>query len=569
MKRNMFLRIFLLVFIAVAIVFTSGILAVRQNSRKILTERLTVEAELLSVMIKDENDIAQLKNYKNKDDFRITVIGHEGKVLYESSITGELENHADREEVKSALEGKPHSVERYSETFNCVMSYYAISSVLNNGDPIIIRVAVKDSEITEYLNVTIPLSVLVLIIALVISAIAARQLSSSLSSKVTAVADSLKSLNDGEYKPIKTNSKESEFYAIFRQINELNEKTHRHIISEEAEHKKLEAVLDNISQGIIAIDEQKNIVFANGVALNIFGGDKKNIGKNLIYLTEDINVFQKTEEMKNNISAFEYRYNERDYSIILSKIPSETSETGIHTIIIITDVTKEKNIAKEKSEFFANASHELKTPITVMQGLSELILAKNNIDDGTKKQIDRIHKESMRLSSLISDMLKLSSLERKEEKVADVKINLRNVADEVISELSLAISEKRLSVSVSGQGFVIIDPEKIYGLVGNLCSNSVKYNKDNGSLDITIEENDGKVIFKVKDTGIGIGKEHLPRICERFYRVDKSRSKKTGGTGLGLAIVKHICSLYDAKLAIESTENEGTEVTVTFNGIKD
>ena len=249
-------------------------------------------------------------------------------------------------------------------------------------------------------------------------------------------------------------------------------------------------------------------------------------------------------------------------SVVIRRIADE----NVASIVILSDVTQEKAMAKQKSDFFANASHELKTPVTVMQGLSEILLEKETIDEGSKKQIERIHKESMRLGSLISDMLKLSKLERGEEvEVAYSNVNLKEVAEEVVAELSGEIAEKNLAVTINGAGVISAESKKIYELIENLCSNAVHYNKPNGKIDILITEDEETVSIKVSDTGIGIEKEHVPRLCERFYRVDKSHSKKTGGTGLGLAIVKHICVLYNAKLSIESDFGLGTSVTVSFH----
>ena len=163
-------------------------------------------------------------------------------------------------------------------------------------------------------------------------------------------------------------------------------------------------------------------------------------------------------------------------------------------------------------------------------------------------------------------MLKLSKLENGEETeliLADV--NLREIAEEVLAELSSKLAEKNITATITGNATVVADSKKIFELVENLCSNAINYNKDNGKIMVSIVEETDVVELKVSDTGIGIEKENIPRLCERFYRVDKSRSKKTGGTGLGLAIVKHICALYNAELSIESDVGIGTTITVVFN----
>lgn len=224
----------------------------------------------------------------------------------------------------------------------------------------------------------------------------------------------------------------------------------------------------------------------------------------------------------------------------------------------------EKALVKQKEEFFANASHELKTPLTAMVGLTELILARET-DEVTHRQTERIHKESLRLSELISDMLKLSMLEGNIVCQPGVEVSVREIAGEVLAELSEAIKAKSLTAEIHGSCTVIADEKRIYEILQNLVSNAVNYNKPGGVVEIILEEKDGISSVTVRDSGIGISEENIPHLCERFYRVDKSRSKKTGGTGLGLAIVKHICALYNAKFTIKSKLGEGTEVTVSFD----
>ena len=564
MKKMIFLRVFLLLFFSVAFVFAVGLWAVHQNSQALIAERLTVEAEMLTCMIRSENDIERLREYQPRHETRITVVREDGTVLYESSIAENPGNHADREEIIFALAGTPRAVERYSETFGCKLTYYAVSTTLENGEVIVLRVAVHSSEISSYFAAMIPFLLLVLVLSLAISGVLSNRLSNSLSEKVREVATSLRSLRDGKYEPIKTDSGEAEFYAVFCEINELNESTHSHIRTEEQEREKLNAVLDNVSQGIIALDPAENIAFANNSALEMFGGTRQDIGKQLIYLIEDSALCRKMGKRMNEGGSFEYSLGGRELVIAVRRISDETLSDVISSIIIVTDITKEKGIAKEKSDFFANASHELKTPITVMQGMAELILSKEELDDSSKKQVQRIHKESLRMAGLISDMLNLSSLERHEEEPTAVPVDLRAVADEVVSELASACTAKNITVEVLGEGKVRADAKKMYELIENLCSNAVNYNKENGSIHIDITPSKDRTVLTVSDTGIGIAKEHLPRLCERFYRVDKSRSKKTGGTGLGLAIVKHICALYNADLKIESELGIGTVVRISF-----
>ena len=565
MKRKIFTRFFAVTLISVLLMFAFGVVAVNLNTKNVISEGLKDETKLVATLLDEQEDFELFRRYEENREFRITVFDLYGNVLYESDTTAELENHIDREEIKNALQDRPSAVERYSETFRCNMTYYAEKTMLSDGSFVILRLAVKSSQVTSYITALIPLLIVVLAVSLIISFILSNILSRSVSSKVIEIGTSLKSLNDGEYVPIKTDMSEPELFAVLNQINELNANIHSHIRIADGERVKLNTVLDNVSQSIIALDGEKRIVFANKSALSMFGGTSRDIGRDLVFLIDNYEINDNVTKHMGENYAFCCSFDGKELSVMMSRVTSDAITDGISAILIITDVTKEKLIEKQKSDFFANASHELKTPVTVLQGLSELLLAKEGIDEGSKKQILRIYKESRRLGSLISDMLMLSKLENgaaAEKTLTEVSLDV--VASEILGELSEKIKEKNISTDIVGRAKLTSDQSMIYELVENLLSNAVKYNKDDGSVTVILTDTDEGVCLEVKDTGIGIEKQHLPRLCERFYRVDKSHSGRIGGTGLGLAIVKHICAVLDAELTIESNFGIGTTVSVRF-----
>ena len=563
MKKKTLLQILSLTFISVLVMFIFGIVAVNVNAKAMMKERLAEETELACSLVQTEEDFSAFARYSNNDAFRVTIIDLSGNVLFESDTKSPLENHIDREEVKNALNGKPQTVERYSETFGCNMTYYALKTELSDGTEIILRLAIKSSQINGYLKVALPILIVVLIVCLIASIVISNVLSNKISRKITEVGDSLRSLNAGNYIPIKTDSGEPELYSVLNEINELNANTHTHIQRVQEEHNKLNTVLENVSQGIVAIDEQKKIIFVNKSISTIFDSTENVTGKDFIYLIDDLPLCEKISRHLGENYVSEYTYKNKELSVVIRKVDSQSD--NVYYIVIITDITKEKAMQKQKSDFFANASHELKTPVAVMQGLSELLLAKETLDDGSKKQVDRIHKESLRLASLISDMLKLSKLENGEDiDMVLSPVDVKAVADEVALELASELKKKNITLEVKGAGTVLADNKKIFEVVENLCSNAIHYNVENGKITVEISEDKKETKITVADTGIGIEKENIPRLCERFYRVDKSRSKKTGGTGLGLAIVKHICALYNAELSIESEIGIGTTISIVF-----
>ena len=563
MKRKTFLQIFLLSLVCIAILFVYGIIAVKSNSKTIIKERLEEETKLACSLIKSTDDFDSFSDYYNDNALRITVIDLEGNVLFESDTKAPLENHIDREEIRNAIKNTPKAVERYSDTFGCEMTYYALKTELNDGTKVVLRMALKSSHINSYFVITLPILFMVLCISLGFSLVFSDVISKNVTNKITDVGKSLRSLNDGNYSPIKTSSDEPELYSVLNEINELNSSIHKHIRKETEERNKLDTVLENVYQGILAIGKDKKIIFANKSVMKMFDCAEEPAGNDVVFLIDDLALCDLVSEHLGEDFSGEYSYKGKDLSVVIKN--ADGAEAGNEcSIVIFTDVTKEKEMAKQKNDFFANASHELKTPVAVMQGLSELLLAKN-LDESSEKQVERIHKESLRLSSLITDMLELSRLENGgQSDIILSEVNLKETAEEALGELSAKMAEKGVTATVTGDGTINGDAKKIYELMENLCGNAVNYNKENGKIAVDISENGDTVVLKVSDTGIGIEKENIPRLCERFYRVDKSRSKKTGGTGLGLAIVKHICALHNATLSIDSDIGLGTTVTVTF-----
>ncbi len=562
MKKRIFIRILLLSLFCVFTVFGAGAVAVRKSSVKEARERLKTEVGLLEVLLKTDADLSGLSGFETSGDLRVTLFSDNGTVLFDSGRSDAEERFEACDEISAALAGEPSVTERYSQSAGAEMLCYAELAEDGSGNRVVIRVMTPNSERDAFFRAAVPFLIAAVLGSLALSALFADRLSRGFSERIEGVAESLRGLENGIYKPIVSDRREPEYDAVIWEINELNKKTYAMVKAQVGEREKLATVLDIVAQGIVALDSAFRVVFANRSALKLFGGDEKSVGTGLFALIRDDALCRRISEYAGG-GSFEYRYGDRQLVVTLRAITDHALAREIAQIVIVTDVTDARDIAAEKSDFFANASHELKTPITVTLGLSELILAKDGVDESVRAQVERIHKEASRMSELITDMLRLSRLEQHGE-VKREPVNLHAIADEVIAELNPRIAEKGLTVTVSGEGTVQAAPERMYELLTNLCSNAVNYNVDGGRLDVAIAERDGHTVLTVRDTGIGIPKEHLSRVCERFYRVDKSRSKKTGGTGLGLAIVKHICVLYGADLKFDSTVGQGTVVTVTF-----
>lgn len=563
MKKKIFLTVALLGIAVSLLVFAAGLLAVSMSSKNTVRDRLTAETKLACALIRDRDDVELLKKFDGSNVYRITVIGETGDVLLETDVREQMENHLSREEVAAAMKDSPKVVERYSSSAHKKMFYYAEKITLSDGETIVVRLSLPTGIVGGYVELILPVFVVLLLIVIGLSFESSGRIASSVTKKFECVSESVKSLSDGDYKPIEADSRDPELYSVMCGINGLNADIARHLEREESDRRKFEIVLENMDRGVAALDKDDNVVFANKSAATLLGGAIRK-GENAVYLVGDASVYEKIIKNSGKNAAFECEILGKELLVAMKSIDDELLKKEISTIIMISDVTAEKSAARQKSEFFANASHELKTPVTAIMGLSELLLQKDDLGESVRKKIATVYSESVRMSELIADMLRLSDVERGDKPQISAAVDLRKIADDVVSVLSVKAEQKHVSLFAEGTAFAKIDKTDARELIENLASNAINYNKENGEAKIMLSEEDGKAAIAVSDTGIGIEQQHIPHLCERFYRVDKSRSRGSGGTGLGLAIVKHICMRYGATLKIESTFGQGTTVTITF-----
>lgn len=489
---------------------------------------------------------------------RVTVIDDTFKVIADSeddSVVGSF--HTNREEIDKALNGTPEVIKRYSNSLKKDLVYYALK--VNTGTSyVFVRVAIPVESVNEYTTKTVPIMILVLAAALVISFAASIFATNELIKPIKSIKYGLISVNEGNFEKINADSYDKEVNDVISEINGIGEKLQSSIKKESDDRNKLDYILNNVSDGIIVISEDKTITLINNVAKEIFGISVAE-GKNYSVLTENAafndSVSEFLKDGKNG--CFQTEIDGKYYMVSLKNL-----EKGFK-IVVLSDVTAMKNGEVMRSEFFANASHELKTPLTAIKGFNEIISLKTK-EEETKELSAKIDGQITRLINLINDMLKLSELEAEKEPVKE-KVDLVKVAAEVKDNLSALSDKKDITVTVEGEGTVEMEKEHAEELVKNLMENAVRYNNNGGYVKATVKSYGGNVVFTVEDNGIGIEEKDLNRIFERFYRVNKSRSRETGGTGLGLSIVKHVCSLYSADLEIKSGLGAGTTIKVIFN----
>lgn len=351
---------------------------------------------------------------------------------------------------------------------------------------------------------------------------------------------------------------------LIHKISRQNALIDRQMLDLRRRQVEFTAITENMSEGIVILDNKSEILSYNSAALKILGAENVREGEHFISLNRSRKFVSTVNE------AFEGRHGEGTltlgqnvYQILANPVTVENEMNGI--VIVILDITEKEKREEMRREFTSNVSHELKTPLTTISGISELFMSGMVAQPDIPKFAQNIHDEAHRLLELINDIIKLSRLDEAYDPVPPDEVNLSEIAFEVKNRLALPAAERDIQITVYAQPVKIIGNRSILTeMIYNLTDNAIKYNKEGGFVTISISEEDGIKTLKVADTGIGIPAEHHNRIFERFYRVDKSHSREVGGTGLGLSIVRHAAEYHRASLSVESTVDVGTTITVTF-----
>lgn len=553
MKNKILIFNLAIITLALLTVFFSGI-TLNKNSHRAEAE---AEVKTLTEAYKSTYDEKHIdKMFENSPEgVRLTVINDKGEVVKDTD--GEItENHLGREEIIAAIGGNPKVVVRYSNSLKKDMVYYALKAERTDGGYDFIRVAIPVADVDGYVKSTIPTLIYVLIASIFICYIASILMTNSLVKPIKDVKDKITAVKNGDYSVKIPASGDEEVNTMLSEINDVSELLQKSIQKANDEKERLDYILSNISDGIIVLGADGTITEFNKNASKIFDIAEP-FGKNYSILTANENFNAEISDCLSNGADKRFEYSDGGKTFIASV---NRLDNG-YTIIVLSDITAEKNSEKTRSEFFANASHELKTPLTSIKGFNDIV-SMSTKEEKTKELSLKIDKEVTRIVTLINDMLNLSRLEAEEKPQAE-KIDLKKVSEDVIESLSALADKKNVTVKLSGEGIVDMESEHAVELVKNLVENAIRYNNDGGHVFVDIKKADGAVKLSVKDDGIGIEDKYKQRIFERFYRVDKSRSREMGGTGLGLSIVKHICTLYNAELTLESTLGVGTTITVS------
>ena len=511
---------------------------------------MELESEVGYISYAVKNDGIDFINNFNEKDKRITLISQDGTVLADTyANVGELGNHANRKEIEDALKNGSGTSSRYSDTLLEKTLYYA--KKLDDGT--ILRVStIQNSIVTILLGILQPL-IFIVILALILSLFLARRVSKLIIKPINELDLDNPAANETyeELTPL-LNKLSTQKKTIDRQVKEANQK-----------QKEFKMITENMSEGLLVIDKDSNVLSYNQAAIRLLevsegkGSSVLAFNRSKGFRSVVLDALS-GERAENNIT-----HDENTYNLIAN--PVYENDNIIGAVIVIIDITESAKREHLRQEFTSNVSHELKTPLTSISGFAEMMKAGGMPEETVVDFSTSIYDEAQRLINLVSDIIKISELDEGVVPFEKENVDICELAKDILKRLTPVANKRNITLNIIGDTAYVYGTKKILDeMIYNLCDNAIKYNKENGVVDVIINTTDSKVNLTVRDTGIGIPKGEQSRVFERFYRVDKSHSKLVGGTGLGLAIVKHGAAYHDAEISLESTEGKGTSVTVIF-----
>lgn len=549
MTKRIFRTIFTVavsVFLASALLFMT---VLYDYFSQIQMDQLQIQIDLAAQGVEDEG-LEYLQKLHTKD-YRVTWIGTDGGILYDSlADPGKMENHFEREEVKEALSEGYGTSSRYSST---LMERY-LYGAKRLSDGTVIRLSVtQNSLLVLTLGMLHPI-VIIFVIAMILSAV----LASRLSKKIVKPLNELnldRPLEGGGY---------DELSPLLRRIDAQQKEIRRQGGELKQKQNEFDVITSSMSEGIILLGAKGTVLSINQAAAKLLGADRPCIGEDILEINRSLELVELLNQARDGKHAERIaELGNRRYQMIASPVVSSGAASGI--VLLFFDVTEKEKAEALRREFTANVSHELKTPLHTISGSAELL------ESGMVKPEDvpvfskRIYSEAQRMIQLVEDIMRLSHLDEGAENMKWETVDLYRLAEETLASLSEKAAGAGIALELKGEPVLIPGIRQLIGeILYNLCDNGIKYNRRGGRVTVEIGDAGEAAAIRVSDTGIGIPPEHQERIFERFYRVDKSHSKEIGGTGLGLSIVKHAAKLHHAEIELNSTVNQGTEITIKF-----
>lgn len=593
MKKKFFLYYMILTFVSVCI---TGFF-ISKASQKIY--RYEVEEKLINTAVLLKHQILNEINKGTKIDFdiyahdyvkilsrdqtfitpaytdtRITIIDFNGKVIGESEKSYmEMENHLERKEITEAIDGKIGKDERFSSTVRHSLLYIAVPI---EDARMVIRISAPLIQLKTLEKTVWFYSIMGIIAGILVSVVLALRFSTLVTLPVRELIMASREISLGNYSRRAKVNKRDDIGQLADTFNNMAAQLEKNMEDLTDKNTKVNSIINSMINGIVAVDRDYKILLINEMACEFFNIQTKNsiVGSKILehIRNNQINLLLQ-ESIETNVPQMSEitikSPDEKILRIYTNPIKSEeASVTNIGGIIFIQDITAVRKLEQIRTEFVSNVTHELKTPLTSIRGFIETLRSGAiNDRDVAERFLEIVDIEAERLYILINDILQLSEIESKQKDTNIGTHNLGSIIAETLSILKGVAEKKNISISseVDKDIYIIANRDRIKQMMINLIDNGIKYTLENGSVHVYAAKKAGKILISVKDTGIGIPTEHLPRIFERFYRVDKGRSRNMGGTGLGLSIVKHIVNLYNGDIKVLSTPETGTEFIIKLS----
>lgn len=528
------------------------------KEQQLFKRQLEQQAMLLAATMENtspDDDVESLRKLSHDIhgtfENRITYIGQDGTVLFDNEADpATMENHLGREEVVAAKQSGTGTAIRESYTMSEMTVYCA--RVIGYG--CIVRVAgTMDTVAARIAGMWWEVLLIVIIAAMVslgVAAIVARVV--------------VKPINSIDLKNPDIGESYSEIAPLLHRISEQNHEIDQQIAELTRSRKEFSLITENMSEGFIIIDSRTEVLSYNTAALKILGSDFTGSSRSVLVLNRSEAFRSAVEDaLAGKRSETDLTLSEKIYQVIATPAFTGSSVTG--AVMIILDITEKEAREELRREFTSNVSHELKTPLTTIYGISDMLVGGIVKPEDIPGFAKNIRDEAGRMITLIQDILKLSQLDENTFSDQRERVDLYELAQSAAERLRPQADEKHVTISVTGErseftGIATVLEEMIY----NLLDNAVKYNRQGGRADVDVRSSGDDIVVTVSDTGIGVPADSIDRIFERFYRADKSHSRKIGGTGLGLSIVKHGVSLHGGSITVKSSEGSGTTFTMAL-----
>jgi two-component system phosphate regulon sensor histidine kinase PhoR len=514
------------------------------------------------------------RELRTKTNMRITIISISGKVLGDShEDPARMDNHADRPEIKTAMQGETGMALRFSNTLKDQRMYLAIPIIRDGALSGVVRTSIPLTFIDQALRtVELKIGGIGLLVAL-LAAWASLIISRKISRPLEQIKHAAETIARGDWKEeLKITSDSIEFSALADSLNHMTAQLEERIGTITHQRNESEAVLSGMVEGVLAVDARERVMRLNKAGGKLLGvKPEKAEGRPIEEVVRNTHLRAFIAQTLHGIENVETDLTIGNQNEIFLQahgaVLKDIQGKFIGAVIVLNDVTRLRRLETVRRDFVANVSHELKTPITLIKGFVETLQqgALENREE-TERFLKIMAKQVDRLNAIIEDLLSLSRLEQASGKpeIALEKISLRRILESAICDSELKAREKNTAIQLNctNEPEVLANPDLLGQAVLNLVDNALKYSEPDSKIEIEVLENGAEIVISIQDWGCGIDSSHLPRLFERFYRVDQARSRQLGGTGLGLAIVKHIAQAHKGSVSVKSTLGKGSRFSI-------